>query len=297
MKESKEEAEPVRLAELNDTTDTELALLRERVTELDRLASIGQLTAGILHEIKNPLNFITNFARLSTDLAAEIKEILAESPDQPHLSDILSLLTMLTGNINRIRENGERAERIILGMLAQTHNQSDNFELTDINLLLEEFAKLAYQGMRAGDKEFVVSLSFQLDPSMGKISIAPYEFNRVILNLVLNACYAVNERRKKQPDDYKPAILVLSRHLTDHVEVKIRDNGEGIPDSVKSNLFKPFFTTKPVGKGTGLGLSLSREIITGIHKGSLSVDSEAGQYTEFTISLPLNQAIEKSSTL
>lgn len=288
MKESKQEADPVRVAEVNVTNDAELAILRERITELDRLASIGQLTAGILHEIKNPLNFITNFARLSIDLATEIEEILAESPDQPHLSDILSLLTMLTGNINRIRENGERAERVIQGMLAQTHNQSANFELTDINVLLEEFSKLAYQGMRAGDKEFVVSLSFQLDPAMGKVSIAPYEFNRVILNLVLNACYAVNERRKKQLEDYKPAIIVFSNRLADHVEIKIRDNGEGIPDSVKSNLFKPFFTTKPVGKGTGLGLSLSRDIITGLHKGSLSVDSEAGQYTEFNITLPLN---------
>jgi two-component system NtrC family sensor kinase len=297
MKESKQVTEPVHLAEVNVTSDTELAMLRERITELDRLASIGQLTAGILHEIKNPLNFITNFARLSIDLAAEIEEMLAESPDQPHLSDLLALLTMLSGNINRIRENGERAERVIQGMLAQNHNQSANFELTDINVLLEEFSKLAYQGMRAGDKEFVVSLSFQLDPSMGKVAIAPYEFNRVILNLVLNACYAVNERRKKQMDGYKPAIVVFSHRLPDHIEIKIRDNGEGIPDSVKSNLFKPFFTTKPLGKGTGLGLSLSRDIITGLHKGSLSVDSEAGQYTEFNITLPLNQAIEKSLTL
>lgn len=288
MEAPKQIIESGRVTDSPPTTDVELTTLRERVEQLDKLASIGQLTAGILHEIKNPLNFITNYARLSVDLVEEIEGIIAKLEKQEDTEELIELLGMLKGNITRIKENGSRAERIIQGMLSQTRSDSSAFEMTDLNTLLEEFTKLAYQGMRAGDKEFVVSLLFQLDPTIGKIAIAPYEFNRVILNLVLNACYAVNERRKKQPEDYKPTISVLSKKWPDHIEVKIRDNGDGIPDDVKKKLFTPFFTTKPVGKGTGLGLSLSRDIIDGLHKGSLSVDSEPGNFTEFNISLPLN---------
>lgn len=289
MEAPKKIADPGQLTNPPPASNTELAMLQERVVQLDRLASIGQLTAGILHEIKNPLNFITNYAHLSVDLIEEIEGITIKFEGHPDYEDLLDVLGMLKGNVLRIGENGSRAERIILGMLAQTHSDSASFEPTDVNTLLEEYTKLAYQGMRSGDKEFVVSLLFQLDPAIGKIPLAPYEFNRVVLNLVLNACYAVNERRKKQVGDYKPTITVTSQRLDDRIDIKIRDNGDGIPDEVKAKLFTPFFTTKPVGKGTGLGLSLSRDIINGMHKGSLSVNSEAGIYTEFTISLPLNQ--------
>ncbi|MGV3558744.1 sensor histidine kinase [Larkinella arboricola] len=268
--------------------EAELAILQERVGQLDRLASIGQLTAGILHELKNPLSFIGNYARLAIDLMGEVDDIGDRLKDHPEWDELSSLLDMARGNINRIRENSARAERLIQGMLAQARNDGAHFVPTDLNTLLEEFTKLAYQGIRAGDKEFVVSLAFQLDPGVGEVTLAPSEFNRVILNLVLNACYAVNERRKKQPDDYKPVITVASRKEADSIVVTIRDNGEGIPDEVRQKLFTPFFTTKPAGKGTGLGLALSREIINGLHKGSLSVDSVPGQFTAFTINLPLN---------
>lgn len=288
MEAPKQEADSSHLTDPSPTSTVELETLRERVTELDRLASIGQLTAGILHEIKNPLNFITNYAHLSVDLIEELEGIAVKLEGHPEYEDLIDVLDMLKGNIIRIRENGARAERVIQGMLAQTRSDSVAFEPTDLNTLLEEFSKLAYQGMRAGDKEFVVSLIFQLDPGIGKISLAPFEFNRVILNLVLNACYAVNERRKKQEGSYKPTISIMSQKLDDHIEIKIRDNGDGIPDDVKAKLFTPFFTTKPVGKGTGLGLSLSRSIVDELHKGSLSVISETGNFTEFTISLPLN---------
>ncbi len=268
--------------------ETQLAALREQVRQLDRLAAIGQLTAGILHEIKNPLNFIVNYARLSGDLVLELEEEFGGGgqppPDPAALVDVLA---MLKGNLTRIRENGARAERIIQGMLAQTHAGSAHFEPTDLNALLEEFAKLAYQGVRAGDPTFNVTLHFALDPAVGQVRLAPYEFNRVILNLVLNACYAVNERSKRQAAGYKPTIAVASRRAEDHLEVTIRDNGDGIPDEVKARLFTPFFTTKPVGKGTGLGLSLSREIVQALHHGTLSVTSEPGVYTEFAIRLPL----------
>jgi signal transduction histidine kinase len=268
--------------------DVELAALQERVAQLDRLASIGQLTAGILHEIKNPLNFINNFARLTLDLADEAAELATRfAAEHPEAAEMGELLQMVQGNITRIRENGLRAERIIQGMLAQTHAEASHFEPTDLNTLLEEFTKLAYQSVRAGDKEFVVTLEFDLDPAMGQVTLAPYEFNRVVLNLVLNACYAVNERRKHQPADYKPTIKVSSHKAADHLDVLIRDNGDGIPDAIKSKLFTPFFTTKPLGKGTGLGLALSRDIVTNMHKGALTVASEPGVFTEFSIRLPL----------
>ena len=269
----------------------EMNTLRERVQELDRLASLGQLTAGILHEIKNPLNFINNYAQISVELAEEAERIITELhtiPESEEKEELVIIVGRLRSNVSRIEENGSRAQRIIQGMLAQVRSDQVHFEPTDLNILVEEFSKLAYQGVRAGDTDFNVTLSFQLDPQVGIMPIAPYEFNRVILNLVLNACYAVNERRKKMENGYKPTIIISSLRQNGHVYVKIRDNGDGIPDDIKKKLFTPFFTTKPIGKGTGLGLSLSRDIIQNIHKGSLNLDSVPGDYTEFTISLPEN---------
>jgi signal transduction histidine kinase len=269
-------------------TPADVAALQAQVAQLDRLAAIGQLTAGILHEIKNPLNFVSNYSRLSADLLVELEELSAKWSATPEAEELAEVLGMLKGNIDRIRENAQRAERLIQSMLAQTRNEPAHFEPTALNVLLEEFTKLAYQGIRAGDKEFVVSLVFQLDPTMGEVQLAPYEFNRVVLNLVLNACYAVNERRKKQLDGaYKPTITISSHRLPDCLEVRVRDNGEGMSEAVQAKLFTPFFTTKPVGTGTGLGLALSRRIVTELHHGSLSVVSEPGNYTEFTIQLPL----------
>ena len=268
--------------------EAELAALRSRVVGLESLASIGQLTAGILHEIKNPLNFIVNFARLSSDLVEELTVFSSKLQEQADADDLADVLQMLRANLTRIRENGSRAERIIQGMLAQTHAESSHFEPTDLNALVEDFAKLAYQGVRASDPAFNVSLRFRLDPQMGLITVAPYDFNRVIMNLVLNACYALNERSKRHIEGYSPTITVSSVKADDHLEIRIRDNGEGIPADVRAKLFTPFFTTKPVGKGTGLGLSLSRDIVQTMHRGTLSVESEPGVFTEFTICLPLH---------
>jgi two-component system NtrC family sensor kinase len=269
-------------------TPADIAVLQAQVAQLDRLAAVGQLTAGILHEIKNPLNFVSNYAILSADLVVELEALSTKWAITPEAKELAELLGMLRDNINRIRENAQRAERLIQSMLAQNRSEGPHFEPTVLNVLLEEFTRLAYQGIRAGDKDFVVVLLFQLDPAMGEVLLAPYEFNRVVLNLVLNACYAVNERRKSLLDPaYKPAITVSSQRLSDHFTVKIRDNGEGISPAVKEKLFTPFFTTKPVGKGTGLGLSLSHRIVTELHHGTLAVESEPGIYTEFTIQLPL----------
>ncbi|WP_051210894.1 sensor histidine kinase [Runella zeae] len=266
---------------------------KERFVQLNKLAEIGQLTAGIMHEIQNPLNFINNFSKLSVDLVHEMKEIFDKKQDTPlteEEEDLLFLLDKLVGINVKISENGGRITRIIQSMLAQTRteNQSAKFEPVDLNQLLEEFTKLAYQGVRGEDKAFNVSFVFQFDPSVGKVKLAATEISRVVLNLVNNACYALNEKRKREGAEFAPQISVSSTRLAQTVQVKIKDNGNGIPDSIKEKVFSPFFTTKPVGKGSGLGLALSRDIITIMHKGQLEVVSEEGKFTEFTIQIPLD---------
>ncbi|GAA4449060.1 hypothetical protein GCM10023189_07900 [Nibrella saemangeumensis] len=268
----------------------ELEDLKQKVIHLEQLASIGQLTAGIMHEIKNPLNFILNFSKLSIELLDEMKDIVGQleaSPKADDVEELNYLIGILQENITRIHDNGGRAERIIQTMLAQTRSDIAHLAPAELNQLVEEFTKLAYQGVRGIDKEFNVALRFQLDPSVGSVVIAPEAFSRVILNLINNACYAVNEK-KKSLSDYIPEITVSTRRIPACVEIRVHDNGIGMPDRVKQQLFTPFFTTKPTGEGTGLGLSLSRAIITTLHKGKLTVESEPDKYTEFIIELPLD---------
>ncbi len=269
----------------------EIETAQERFAQQNRLAGIGQITAGILHEIRNPVNFVNNFSRLALDLVAEMKELLqklrteATSDDLEALEDLAG---MVETNLARINENGNRAERIAQSMLDQTRDDNHRFAPTDLNQMLEEFTKLAYQGVRAHDREFNVSFTFDLDPNVGQVNVMPNEFVRVIINLVNNACYAVNKKRKAPPNpDYVPRITVSSARKQDSIEVKIRDNGTGIPEALVQKVFNPFFTTKPPGEGTGLGLSLSLNTITETHKGQLSVISEPGEFTEFVIVLPV----------
>ncbi|MCP1386221.1 sensor histidine kinase [Runella salmonicolor] len=276
----------------NHQSEHDIEALKERYKQMNKLAEIGQLTAGILHEIQNPLNFVNNFSKLSIELVKEIKEIFDNRKDvqlTEEEEDLLFLLDQLTGLNQKIGENGARITRIIQSMLAQTRSESKDpqFEPVDLNVLLEEFTKLAYQGTRGEDRSFNVSLVFQLDTTVKMVKISATEISRVVLNLVNNACYAINEKLKLQIEGYAPQIIVTSKRLSDMVEIKIRDNGIGIPDSIKEKLFTPFFTTKPVGKGTGLGLALSRDIVNIMHRGTVSVDSEAGNFTEFTLQIPL----------
>ncbi|AXE21878.1 two-component sensor histidine kinase (plasmid) [Runella rosea] len=276
----------------NHQSEHDIEALKERYKQMNKLAEIGQLTAGILHEIQNPLNFVNNFSKLSIDLIREIKEIFDNRKDvqlTEEEEDLLFLLDQLYGLNQKIGENGGRITRIIQSMLAQTRteNKDAQFEPADLNVLLEEFTKLAYQGTRGEDRTFNVSLVFQLDAKVKMVKISATEISRVVLNLVNNACYAINEKLKLQIEGYAPQIIVTSKRLSDMVEIKIRDNGIGIPDSIKEKLFTPFFTTKPVGKGTGLGLALSRDIVNIMHRGTVSVDSEAGNFTEFTLQIPL----------
>lgn len=278
-----------------DDTD----LLKERFTELNKLAEIGQLTAGILHEIQNPLNFINNFSKLSIGLVTDIKEIFENLQDSTKAEDTETLIFLLdkleSANV-KIGENGGRVERIIQSMLAQTRseNKTPQFISTNLNQLLEEFTKLAYQGVRGEDKDggtaprFNASFVFNLDPDVGMVNVSKTEISRVVLNLVNNACYAINEKNKNGIDGYVPQITVSSQRLDDMIEIKIRDNGIGISEETIEKIFLLFFTTKPVGKGTGLGLSLSRDIIMAMHKGNLSVTSKIDVFTEFTIQIPTN---------
>jgi two-component system, NtrC family, sensor kinase len=265
----------------------EIELVQQRFEQQSKLAGIGQLTAGILHEIRNPLNFVNNFSRLTLDLVTEIKELLSAT-ESVETEELIELVEMVNVNINRILENGSRAERIVQSMLTQTRNDANQVIPTDLNQLLEEFSKLAYQGVRGNDKEFNVKFTFRLDPKMGQVNLMANEFTRVIINLVNNACYAVNAKSKEKTEGYVPEIVVSSVRAADHVEIRIRDNGVGIPQEIADKVFNPFFTTKPPGEGTGLGLALSLATVNEMHKGKLSVESEKGTFTEFIITIPLN---------
>lgn len=271
------------------TTEHEIQLYQQKIIELNKLAEIGQLSAGILHEIKNPVSFVNNFSRLSQGLVGEIRDIcqkpLAEIKEED-LADEKELLETLSQNLIKINENGKRIERIIQGMLAQTRSDAAVLEPTDLNQLLEEYSKLAYQGVRAEDNTFNVTLRYGLDPQVGAVKLAKGDFGRVIVNLVNNACYAVNEKLKRQPEGYEPVIEVATRKLDQEVEIRICDNGIGIPEDIVSKLFQPFFTTKPQGKGTGLGLSITYKSITDTHKGSIQVTSVLDEKTEFRIVIP-----------
>jgi two-component system NtrC family sensor kinase len=283
---------------LKDSTQSEqpienLELFKERFVQTNKLAEIGQLTAGILHEIQNPLNFINNFSKLSIDLIGEMKGILEKQKEADLTEDeetLVFLLGKLEGVNLKIGENGGRVERIIRSMLAQTRNEdrAPQIVASDLNQLVEEFTKLAYQGVRGEDRTFNVAFVFNLDPAVGLVRLASAEIARVVLNLVNNACYAVNEKLKQGIEAYKPQIKVSTTRSKDTLEIKIWDNGIGIPDEIKEKIFSLFFTTKPVGKGTGLGLALSHDIVKIMHRGELSVASEIGTFTEFTIRLPLD---------
>ena len=270
----------------------ELQEIKEKFVQSDKLAFIGRLTTGIMHEIKNPLNFINNFTKLSQELLGELNEIIdgmGDKLDADTQADLDEVRSMLDANLVKILENGERAQRIIFSMLAQMHNKQEVvFTPVDVNKLIDEFAKLAYQGMRGNDSEFNLTFKTDYDPSITPVNLEFQEMSRVIINLVDNSCYALNEKRKKMKDGFSPEILLATKKLDELIEIRIRDNGCGMPQDVIEKLFQPFFTTKPKGQGTGLGLSLSSDIITNIHKGKIEILSKEDEFTEFRILIPSN---------
>ncbi|OJV14536.1 MAG: hypothetical protein BGO21_17605 [Dyadobacter sp. 50-39] len=272
-----------------EITEKGIEVYQQKILELNRLAEIGQLSAGILHEIKNPVSFVNNFSRLSQGLVEEIRDILQKELGALSAEDIAAekeLLDTLAVNLLKINENGRRIERIVQGMLAHTRGDGPGAEPTDLNQLLEEYSKLAYHSVRAEDSEFNVTFDYQFDPAVGIVQVVKGDLGRVVVNLVNNACYAVNERRKREGIGFGPAIGIRTQREGGEVEILIADNGIGIPQEIIARLFEPFFTTKPVGKGTGLGLSLTYASIVDTHKGTIGVTSVPNERTEFRIVIP-----------
>ena len=281
-----------RILEDLQSTLQNLKETQDQLVQSEKLASLGQLTAGIAHEIQNPLNFVNNFSSLSADLSDEVLDILKAVEDKltkDQFADASEVMGLIKGNVQKIHEHGKRAESIVKGMLQHSRGRTGEYELIEINNMVSEYVNLAYHGMRANDKSFNTSIKTILDPEVGKAAIIPQDLSRVILNIVNNSCYALDVKTKKQIPGFNPEVVISTKKLKDKIEIRIRDNGTGIPDSVLEKVFNPFFTTKPTGKGTGLGLSMSFDIVTQIHKGKLEVKSKEGEFTEFIITIPEKQ--------
>ncbi|MBI1764446.1 MAG: GAF domain-containing protein [Acidobacteria bacterium] len=268
-----------------------LKATQDQLVVQEKLASLGALTAGIAHEIKNPLNFVNNFADLSVELMDELREDInkhkAAIPEKD-FENIEDLLDDLTGNAKKINEHGKRADGIVRSMLLHSRGQAGERQATDINAMLDEYVNLTYHGMRAQDSSFNVTIERALASDAGTVEAIPQDLSRVFLNLLNNACYAVNDKAKKNGAGFVPKLRVSTVNLGDAVEIRIRDNGMGIPPEVREKIFNPFFTTKPTGQGTGLGLSISHDIVVQQHNGQLEVETEPGEFTEFIVRLPRN---------
>jgi len=260
----------------------DLRRAQDRLVQSEKMASLGQLTAGIAHEIKNPLNFVNNFAELSADLLDELRDAIADQ----QRAEIDELTATLKGNLEKIAEHGRRADSIVKNMLLHSRTGPGEHRPIDLNATVEEALNLAYHGARAETPGFNITLEKQLDPRAGMVEMYPQEFTRVMLNLIGNGFYAARTRATAAANGFEPALRLTTRDLGEQVEIRVRDNGTGISEAVRGRIFEPFFTTKPAGEGTGLGLSLSYDIIVNQHGGQLTVDSRIDEFTEFTIILP-----------
>jgi len=268
----------------------ELKAAQANLVQAEKMASLGQLTAGIAHEIKNPLNFVNNFAGLSVELLDELKETAAPAfatLDEKDRADVDETVELLTGNLEKIAEHGKRADNIVKSMLEHSRGTTGERRSVDLNGLVDEALNLAYHGGRAQDQSFNITLERDYGPDIPPIEVVPQDITRVCLNLFGNGFYAATKRLKEVGDPtFKPVLKVATRDLGDAVEIRARDNGVGIPAEIRDKLFQPFFTTKPTGEGTGLGLSISYDIVTQEHGGTIEVDSEVEKFTEFTVRLP-----------
>ncbi|WP_052958602.1 sensor histidine kinase [Maribacter thermophilus] len=269
-----------RTAALNQSLD-DLKAAQSQLVQSEKMASLGELTAGIAHEIQNPLNFVNNFSEVSSELVDEMNEEL----DKGDLEEVKAISLDIKQNLKKINHHGKRADNIVKGMLQHSRSSSGTKEPTDINALADEYLRLAYHGLRAKDKSFNAELITDFDENIGKVNIVPQDMGRVILNLITNAFYAVNE--KKQRDvSFKPIVTLSTKKSDEHITISVSDNGDGIPEKVKEKIFQPFFTTKPTGQGTGLGLSMSYDIVTKGHGGKLIVETSENKGTTFIIELP-----------
>jgi two-component system NtrC family sensor kinase len=262
---------------------TDLKSTQAQLIQSEKMASLGELTAGIAHEIQNPLNFVNNFSEVNEELLTEMKDEMTKG----NIENALALASGAIENQKKIIHHGERADVIVKGMLQHSRTSSGLKEPTDINALADEYLRLAYHGLRAKDKTFNATLKTDFDERVGNINIIPQDIGRVILNLVNNAFYAVNEKKKQSGEGYEPTVSISSKRINSKVEVRVKDNGDGIPQKVVDKIFQPFFTTKPTGQGTGLGLSLAYDIVK-THGGELTVETKEGEGSEFIIQLPVN---------
>jgi two-component system NtrC family sensor kinase len=271
-----------------EKTISELRTTQAQLIQKEKLASLGELTAGIAHEIQNPLNFVNNFSELSIDLSQELKEeiekVAIPQKDKEYIEEILGDLTQ---NQEKINHHGKRASSIVKGMLEHSRTGTGERQLTDINQLADEYLRLSYHGLRAKNNDFNSDYELITDEHLPKIEVVPQEIGRVLLNLISNAFYAINERAKQGETDYQPKVTILTKTNDNQIVIQVQDNGTGIPDSIKAKIFQPFFTTKPTGEGTGLGLSLAYDIVTKGHGGTLEVESMEGAGTTFAVKLPI----------
>lgn len=266
--------------ELEEALDS-LRKAQAQLIQQEKLASLGELTAGIAHEIQNPLNFVNNFSEVNTELIAEMEQEIAAG----NMTEVKSIVNDIQENEQKIRYHGQRANSIVKGMLQHSRASTGQKEPTDLNTLAEEYLRLAYQGLRAKDKNFNAKLVTAFDSQLNKVNVGPQEIGRVLLNLYNNAFYALQQKQNRLNGQYQPEVKVSTAQHDGQVKISVRDNGGGIPENVKSKIFQPFFTTKPSGQGTGLGLSLSYDIITKGHGGELRVETQEGEYSEFIIQL------------
>ena len=267
----------------NELQETLLLLqtTQQQLIQSEKLASLGELTAGIAHEIQNPLNFVNNFSEVSVELVEEMEEELAKGD----MEEAIAIANDIKQNLEKIRHHGMRADGIVKGMLQHSRASSNTKELTDINKLADEYFRLAYHGLRAKDKSFNSELVSHFDETLKQVCIVPQDIGRVLLNLFNNAFYAVQKKHLADPA-FKPVVEVSTVKKGSNIEITVKDNGIGIPDAIKEKIMQPFFTTKPTGEGTGLGLSLSYDIVVKAHGGKIDIDSKEGSYTEFKISIP-----------
>lgn len=260
----------------------ELKSTRSQLLQAEKMASLGELTAGIAHEIQNPLNFVNNFSDVNTELISEMQDEL----DKGNTVEVKIIAADIFENEQKINYHGKRADAIVKGMLQHSRSNAGQKEPTDINALVDEYLRLSYHGLRARDKTFNATLKTDYDKALPKINIVRQDFGRVILNLFTNAFYSITEKKERNKENFEPTVFVSTKKVNGQLEIRIRDNGDGISQAILDKVFQPFFTTKPTGQGTGLGLSLSLDIIRA-HGGSIKVETEEGSFAEFIILLPV----------
>ena len=278
---------------MNENTQKEIEKLRKQISQQEKMASLGLLSAGIAHEIQNPLNFVINFSKVSQKLLKDMQEVLDELGDalpEDSVEEIKEIMSDLEGNMNKIEENGNRASGIVRGILLYSRGKDDEYIPTDLHQLTKEYVWLSYHAVKANNKSFNVAIQEEYAVDLPLVKVIPQDFSRAILNLMNNACYAVFSKSKEIADaTYQPTIRICLKKEGDRINLSIEDNGQGISEETKKKLYTPFFTTKPIGEGTGLGLSTTKSMIEQKHTGTIGMDSRPGEYTRFTISIPIQQ--------